>query len=209
MNSWDISKSDELYSISAWGKEFFDISDDGEIRVRMRNGEGTPRISLKSITDDLKSRGIDLPIILRFPDILDDRIQLINESFSEAIKNSGYQNHYRGVFPIKVNQQQQVIEEVVEFGRAYHHGFEAGSKPELLAALTYLQDPEAYIICNGYKDAEFIDLALMGCKMGLAIMLVAEMPSEIDLILERAEAWVSALVLDYGQNFQHRAMDIG
>ncbi len=108
MNNWDINKAAELYGVDAWGKEFFDISPEGEMRVRLRNGEDSPQVSIKSITNDLKSRGIDLPIILRFPDILDDRIQLINETFAEAIKSAGYTNHYRGVFPIKVNQQQQV-----------------------------------------------------------------------------------------------------
>jgi arginine decarboxylase len=109
-------------------------------------------------------------------------------AFNSAIDDSDYQGSYRGVYPIKVNQQQQVIEEITHFGEQYHYGLEAGSKPELLAALAYMHDPEAYIICNGYKDQEFIDLALQSTKMGLQIVLVIEMPSELNLILERSEA---------------------
>lgn len=139
------------------------------------------------IVSGLKERGMDMPVLLRFSDLLDSRITAINESFRKAIKESGYKGEFRGVYPIKVNQQQQVIEEVTGFGARYHHGLEAGSKAELIAALAYMHDPEAFIVCNGYKDEEFIDLALYGLKMGLKPVLVVEMPGELGLILERAE----------------------
>jgi arginine decarboxylase len=125
-------------------------------------------------------------VLLRFRDLLHSRITEINESFRKAIRNQGYRGEYRGVYPIKVNQQRQVIEEIAEYGKRYNYGLEAGSKPELIAALAHMHNPEAYIVCNGYKDEEFIDLALHAQKMGLKVMLVLEMPSELDLILERS-----------------------
>ena len=135
----------------------------------------------------LKERGLSLPVLLRFPDILDSTISRLNESFAGAITDTGYQGKYRGVYPIKVNQQAQVVEEIAKFGKRYHHGFEAGSKAELLIALAYLQDHESYVVCNGYKDAEFVDLALHGQKMGVQVILVVEMLSELNLILERSQ----------------------
>jgi arginine decarboxylase len=111
----------------------------------------------------------------------------LHESFGRAIKEFNYQGHYRGVYPIKVNQQQQVLEEITEFGALYHHGLEAGSKPELIAALAYMQDPIAYLVCNGYKDEEFVDLGLYACKMGIQCVFVVENPSELELIIARSE----------------------
>src|SRR5690606_9197465 len=121
-------------------------------------------------------------------DILHSRIEDLNVSFRRAIAECGYQGQYRGVYPIKVNQQHQVISEVASFGREFQYGLEAGSKPELLAALAYMHDTKALIICNGYKDREFIDLALGACKMGLQVVIVMEMPDELPLIMESAAA---------------------
>ena len=136
----------------------------------------------------MKDRGTKLPVLLRFSNILDDRIQHINESFAQAIKEVGYEGSYRGVYPVKVNQQQQVIEEICRFGKQYHHGLETGSKAELIIALAYVDDPEAYIVCNGYKDEEYIDLALKGMALGMQTVLVIEMPGEAAIIVERAKA---------------------
>ena len=185
---WSIANAAELYGIQAWGSPYFSLSDKGETQVNLAEAESPNWVSLSDIMTELDERGIATPVMLRFANILDHRITLLNESFRKAIREAGYQGEYRGVFPIKVNQQQQVIEEICRFGKRYHHGLEAGSKPELIAALSYMQDPEAVIICNGYKDAEFVDLALYGLKMGLKIILVAEIPSEISLVLERAKA---------------------
>ena len=154
--------------------------------MKLEDGEKSAKVSLYNIIDGLRDRGTHLPVLLRFRDLLHSRITEINEAFREAIKVTKYQGNYRGVYPIKVNQQRQVIEEISEFGKKYHYGLEAGSKPELIAALAHMHDPEAYIICNGYKDEEFIDLALHSQKMGMKIMLVLEMPSELNLILERS-----------------------
>ena len=118
--------------------------------------------------------------------MLRSRIAELNDSFRKAIKEAGYQGKYQGVYPIKVNQQRQVVEEIAEFGTKYDYGLEAGSKPELIAAMAHMHNPNAYLICNGYKDDEFIDLALTAQKMGLNIFIVLEMPSELDVIMERA-----------------------
>jgi len=183
---WSAEKSSELYGVSTWGHNFFGVNKKGHVTVRLADDEGKAEVSLHEVIEGLRDRGTHLPVLLRFRDLLHSRITEINESFRKAIKDTKYQGEYRGVYPIKVNQQRQVIEEISEFGKKYHYGLEAGSKPELIAALAHMHDPEAYLICNGYKDEEFIDLALHAQKMGLRIMLVLEMPSELDLILERS-----------------------
>ena len=185
-SAWTPQKSSELYGVDTWGHGFFDVNKKGHVTVRLEDDEAQAEVSLFEVIDGLRDRGTHLPVLLRFRDLLHSRIAEINESFRKAIKDSKYRGEYRGVYPIKVNQQRQVIEEIAEFGKKYHYGLEAGSKPELIAALAHMHDPEAYLVCNGYKDEEFIDLALHAQKMGLRIMLVLEMPSELDLILERS-----------------------
>jgi arginine decarboxylase len=184
--AWSPQKSSELYGVDTWGHGFFGVNKNGHVTVRLADDEAQAEVSLFEVIDGLRDRGTHLPVLLRFRDLLHSRIAEINESFGKAIKETKYRGEYRGVYPIKVNQQRQVIEEISEFGKKYHYGLEAGSKPELIAALAHMHDPEAYLICNGYKDEEFIDLALQAQKMGLRIMLVLEMPSELDLILERS-----------------------
>ncbi len=185
-NGWSTSKSAELYDLNAWGREYFSINRKGHVTVRLEDGEEQKDVSLHDIIEGLQDRGTPAPVLLRFRDILHSRISEINESFRRAMKAANFKGEYRGVYPIKVNQQRQVIEEIAAFGETYHYGLEAGSKPELIAALAHMHDPEAYLICNGYKDEEFIDLALNAQKMGLKVMLVLEMPSELALILERS-----------------------
>ena len=185
---WSPAKSAELYGVENWGHGYFGVNKAGEVTVRLADDSGKADVSLHEIIEGLRDRGTHLPVLLRFRDLLHNRIAEINHSFRKAIKDVGYNGSYRGVYPIKVNQQRQVIEEISEFGKQFHYGLEAGSKPELIAALAHMHDPEAYLICNGYKDEEFIDLALHAQKMGLKVMLVLEMPSELDLILERSRA---------------------
>ncbi len=181
---WSVEQSAELYGINNWGADYFSVSRKGEVLVHPHgNGVG---VSLQKIIDGLDDRGLDMPVLLRLSDILDSRIQKLHESFAKAIAEFEYDGRYRGVYPIKVNQQQQVLEEITHFGARYHHGLEAGSKPELIAALAYMHDTEAYLICNGYKDAEFVDLGLYACKMGLQCAFVVENPSELALIIERS-----------------------
>ena len=186
LESWDSVRSGELYGVDAWGNNFFHVTPDGYAAVRLKNASGPVSVKFHDIVQGLYQRGMSLPILLRFGDLLAARIAAIHQAFSKAIGESGYRGVYRGVYPIKVNQQQQTVADVVKFGRPFHHGLEAGSKAELIAALAYMHDPAAYIVCNGYKDAEFIDLALSSLKMGLQTILVLEMPGELDLLLDRA-----------------------
>jgi len=184
---WSRASAEHMYGITEWGNGYFSISESGEVTVNLKQENETRSLSLLDIAKGLQERGLKMPVLLRFSDILDDRIKFINESFLEAIRKAGYQGTYRGAYPVKVNQQQQVIEEITQFGKQYHHGLETGSKAELIAAMAYLDDPEAYIICNGYKDEEYIDLALRAASMGMQIIIVIEMPGETPLILDRAE----------------------
>ena len=137
---WTSERSADLYGIREWGSGYYGVNEEGEVVVTLQGEEGSCTISLMRVVAGLKARGLGLPVLLRFGDILDSRIAMINTEFRNAIQEAGYQGEYRGVYPIKVNQQQQVIEEITRFGRRYHHGLEAGSKAELIAALAYLDD---------------------------------------------------------------------
>lgn len=183
LERWTIEDAADLYGVRNWGAGYFDVSNDGEVIFR-----GARRsVSLMEIIAGIKGRGLDMPVLLRISNILDSQISTLHESFRAAIARFNYKGSYRGVFPIKVNQQQQVLEEVTEFGARYHHGLEAGSKAELIAAISMLKDREACLVCNGYKDEEFLDLALYATKMGYKCFVVIEMPGELDLLLERSE----------------------
>ena len=187
---WTVEDAREMYGFDGWGHGFFSVNKEGETTVRLQNDGDFAEVSLMKIIRGLlkKNKNFHLPALFRFPDLLYARIKELNETFREEIRNQGYKGRYRGVYPIKVNQQQQVVKEVCEYGRKYHHGIEVGSKPELLAALAFMHDREALLICNGYKDAEFIDLALQAKKLGLNVVIVLEMPPELPLILERSKA---------------------
>jgi arginine decarboxylase len=187
IKQWTINDAKELYGVEYWGRGIFDISDKGELLIKLSNDEHENWISLLEIAKGIQERGMSFPVLLRFSDLLKWRIEYINNTFNNKMKEYDYKAEFRGVYPIKVNQQQQVIEEITHFGRPFHHGLEAGSKAELMIALAYINDPQAMIICNGYKDTEFIDLAFYGLKMGLNIFLVVERPGELDMILERAK----------------------
>ncbi len=188
LNGWNSVKSAELYGIDSWSQGYFKVTEDGYVAVQLKNATDAVGVKLCDIVDGLHDRGMGLPILLRFSDLLGDRIRLLNEAFNKAIGDYAYQGDYRSVFPIKVNQQQQAVHDVVAFGKPYHHGLEAGSKAELIAALAYMRDPDAFLICNGYKDVEFIDLALSSLKMGLQTIMVLETNAELNLIMERAAA---------------------
>ncbi len=188
LERWTSEKSRELYSIRNWSGGYFDISDQGEVVIKPAGKRKGPSVSIMEIIQGMGARGMQMPILLRLEDILDSRVRQLHESFARAIKESGYQSVYRGVYPIKVNQQEQVLAQISSFGERYHHGLEAGSKAELIAAISFINDPEAFVICNGYKDSEFVDLALYATKMGIQCILVVETPSELPLILARSEA---------------------
>lgn len=186
LQQWSVEDSRELYGIHAWGAGFFDISPAGEVVV-CPHGPGGPQIPLMEIIAGMRDRGYDMPALLRIENILSSRITHIHESFNNAFKILGYKGEYRGVFPIKVNQQQQVVEKIAQFGAGYHHGLEVGSKAELIAAVSMMADSAACIICNGYKDAEFIDLGLQASRLGFNVFFVLEMPGELETLLERAK----------------------
>ncbi len=138
------------------------------------------------VLEQAQAQGMKLPLVIRFQDILHDRVRALNEAFREAIEELGYRGHYRGVYPVKVNQLREVVEEILDAGRPYHYGIEAGSKPELYAALALHEDPESLIICNGYKDPAFVRLALIGVRLGKKVIIVAEKVEEIRMIIEVA-----------------------
>jgi len=185
LSRWTCKNSAELYGIDNWGSGYFDVSSEGSVIVKPRSGSDIS-VNLMDVISDIQARGFNMPILLRFSDILASQIRVLNESFAKAIQITGYKGTYRGVYPIKVNQKQQVIRDILEFGGDFHHGLEAGSKAELIAAIASIQDPESIIICNGYKDEEFLDLAFLSLKMGIQIFIVLEMPSELEFVLERA-----------------------
>jgi arginine decarboxylase len=161
-----------LYEVERWGKDYFSVGPNGHLLVHATKETGKS-IDLKQLIDHLQLRGIGLPILLRFRDILRHRLGDIHNAFQSAITSNSYEGKYFCVYPIKVNQQRQVVEEVLDFGRPYEFGLEAGSKPELLAVVAMATD-ETPIICNGFKDAEFIEMAMLAHKMGRRIIPVVE-----------------------------------
>ncbi len=186
LRRWNRLEAMETYGIARWGCGYFDISDTGNLIVTPR-GPGNGTMDMRELIDELTGRGIQLPILLRFSDILRARIELICGAFNGAMKEYDYKGQYRGVYPIKVNQNRTVVEEIIEYGRPFHYGLEAGSKPELLTVMAIHQDDEALIICNGYKDEEYIETALLASKLGRTVVLVVEKPSELDQIHRVAE----------------------
>ncbi len=186
LRGWTVQDAIELYNVSRWGDGFFSVNERGNIEVYPR-GHGGPAIDLKELVEELIQRGIALPILIRFSDILRARIEKLNEAFRVAIAEHNYRGRYMGVYPIKVNQQRHVVEEIVHFGAPFAYGLEAGSKPELVSVLGLLESDEPLIICNGYKDAEYIDMVLLATKLGKSIIPVVEKYAEFDLIVQRAK----------------------
>ena len=181
---WDAKQSAEIYGVERWGNDYFGVSDDGLVTAKTLHTQ----VPLLDIVKGMVDRDMHMPVLLRIENILDAQIYRLNEAFRDAISRSGYNGRYRGVYPIKVNQQAQVVEEIADFGARYQHGFEVGSKPEMIAALATLTEPESLIICNGYKDEEFIDLGLHANKLGYECFFVLETPTELPIIIERSKA---------------------
>lgn len=185
-DSWSSLKSKELYGIDTWGHGYFDVNPKGNIVVCPR-GENGPKVDLLELTNDLKERGIRTPMLLRFPDITKERIKLLNECFARAINEYNYKGRYQGVYPIKVNQQRHLVEEIINFGESHSLGLECGSKPELLVVLAMLNNPKSIIICNGFKDPEYIETAILSRKLGRNTIVVVERLEELDLILKASK----------------------
>lgn len=182
---WSVSDASELYEVPRWGKGYFSVSSAGNVMVHPTK-DPSAAIDLKQLADDLQARGINLPLLIRFSDILRHRLSDIHDAFKAAIAQHQYGGRYCCVYPIKVNQQRQVVEEVLNFGAPYRFGLEAGSKPELLAVIAMASN-DTPIICNGFKDAEYIETVMLAAKMGRTIIPVVEKYTELDLILEYSE----------------------
>ncbi len=185
--AWTIESARTLYNIEGWGIGFFDINEEGHVVVRPDSKDSERELDLFELANDLEAQGVGLPLLLRFSDILRSRIEALNEKFARAREEYSYEGGYTTVFPIKVNQQRHVIEEIVEFGKSSGVGLECGSKPELQAVLGLAEHTDHIIVCNGYKDDEFMRLALMGQKLGHQVFIVMEQLSEVDVLLQVAE----------------------
>lgn len=183
--SWTIEDSEELYRISGWGDPYFSINAAGHVTVSPRGDRGGS-LDLYELVQALKLRNLHLPLLIRFSDILQDRIERLNAVFAKAIARYNYDGVYRGVFPVKCNQQRHLIEDLVRFGTPHQFGLEAGSKPELMIALALLDTPEALLICNGYKDWEYIQAAILARRMGQNTIIVLEQLEEVDYVIEES-----------------------
>jgi arginine decarboxylase len=182
MRGWTIRDSLELYNVPAWGAGFFSVNEAGHVAVRPREGS-SEEIDLLTLVRDLESRGLRAPLLIRFSDILASRVRGLSQAFERAVKEYGYQGMHRGVYPIKVNQQRHVVEEIIQYGASQRIGLEAGSKPELLVALARLDTPDAFIICNGYKDRTYVETALLAQRLGRTPIIVIDRFDEIDLLI--------------------------
>ncbi len=186
LEKWTVQDARELYNIRNWGKGYFSINKRGSVAVHPYK-DPEQSIDLKELVDQLKQRGIELPILLRFTDILRHRISEMHDAFAAAIHEYEYQGRYVCVYPIKVNQQRQVVEEFLDFGKPFHFGLESGSKPELLAVLALTHRSDIPIICNGFKDDDYIEMVVFAQKIGKTVIPVIEKYSELELILKYAE----------------------
>jgi arginine decarboxylase len=182
-SGWTVQRSAELYQVKGWGLPYFQVNAAGHVEVVPDPDRATDTIDLFELVNDLDARGLELPLLLRFSDILKDRVKRINECFSRAIDEYQYKGVYRGVFPVKVNQQKHFIEEVVQFGAPWRLGLEAGSKPELLIALAAEQEPGGLVICNGYKDQKYIETALLAQRFDKTVLVVLERIEELEFTL--------------------------
>lgn len=191
MSNWSREKSSDLYKVGSWGSSFFDINEKGNITVTPQGPNG-PNVDLLELAQDLQERGIRVPMLIRFPDITKARIELLNRCFAKAIEDNGFKGSYRGVYPIKVNQQRHLVEELIKFGSTNRLGLECGSKPELLIVLALMNTPNALIICNGFKDQEYIETAILSQKLGRNTIIVVDRFSELPMIIAAAKKFNTA-----------------
>jgi len=183
---WDIESAVTTYNVDGWGEGYFTVNSSGNVEARPLQDNGGS-IDLLAVVNEARARNLGFPLVIRFQDLLRHRVESVNRAFQNAITEFDYKNEYRGVFPIKVNQLREVIEEIVDAGEQFHFGLEAGSKPELVAALAMHKDPESLVICNGYKDEAFIRIALLGCKLGKKVVIVAEKLEELEQTIRAAK----------------------
>src|SRR5881628_2758806 len=182
MPAWDIQAARNLYNIPSWGAKYFDINEAGRVIARPLQEMGAS-VDLTDLVEEAKARGLKFPVLMRFQDILRHRVESINLAFRNSITEFNYQGRYRGVFPIKVNQLREVVEEILDAGKVFDFGLEVGSKPELFAGLALQSQLGSLIVCNGYKDANFVRMALLGVKLGKRVILVVEKLEELRQII--------------------------
>src|SRR5436190_14691551 len=180
--SWNIQQARNLYSIQRWGAKYFDINEAGRVVAKPLQEAGAA-VDITDVIEEAKGRGLKFPLLIRFQDILRHRVESINLAFRNAITEFNYQGKYSGVFPIKVNQLREVVEEILDAGKPFNFGLEVGSKPELFAGLALQNQAGGMIICNGYKDSVFIKMALMGTKLGRKVIMVVEKLEELKQII--------------------------
>jgi arginine decarboxylase len=185
-STWSIQAARNLYNIQRWGSKYFDINDAGHVVATPLQENGTA-VDITDVIEEAKSRGLKFPVLIRFQDILRHRVEALNTAFRTSIKEFNYQGEYRGVFPIKVNQLREVVEEILEAGKPFNFGLEVGSKPELYAGLALQAEKGGLIICNGYKDPGFIKMALLGIKLGKRVIMVVEKLSELRQIISTSK----------------------
>jgi len=181
--AWSVADSASLYGLDRWGEPYFSVNGRGHITVQPQ-GERGGSLDLVELVQGLQGRNLGLPLLLRFDDILEDRLERLHAAFGRAIAQYGYGGRYQGVFPVKCNQQRHVVEELVESGKRWHFGLEAGSKAELLIALSLIDDPEALLICNGYKDQRYIETAILARRLGRQPVVVIEQADEVERIIK-------------------------
>src|SRR5512147_2153260 len=179
---WDVQEARNLYNVHRWGAEYFDINEAGRVIAKPLRDAGAA-VDLTDIIEEAKARGLKFPTLIRFQDILRHRVESINLAFRSSIAEFNYQGKYRGVFPIKVNQLREVVEEILDAGKPFDFGLEVGSKPELFAGLALQSQMGSLIVCNGYKDASFIRMALLGTKLGKKVIMVVEKLEELRQII--------------------------
>ena len=185
-NEWDVDAAIATYNVDGWGSGYFTVNPEGNVVAKPLQENGGS-INILEVVDEARARGLSFPLVIRFQDLLRHRVESVNLAFQTAITEFGYKGPYRGVFPIKVNQLREVIEEIVDAGQQFHFGLEAGSKPELVAALAMHKDAESLIICNGYKDKAFIRIALLGRKLGKLVVIVVEKLEELEQTIQAAK----------------------
>ena len=184
---WTINDAEKLYGVSRWGGGYFQIGDNGNLHITPHADHPDLRIDFNDVLTEIRQAGVQFPVVVRFHDILRAQVVRLNTAFADAISTCGYQGQYRGVYPIKVNQMREVVEEIVNAGNPFQYGLEAGSKAELLAALAMNTNPDSLTVLNGYKDEEFMRLALLGGKLGNRVLVVVEKYSELLLLVKIAK----------------------
>ena len=195
IEEWSIQHADETYQISRWGEGYFQVSDKGDLCVSPNRTNHGPRINMMEVVEEIKAKGIEFPAVIRFHDILRSQVAMLNKTFRETIEEAKFTGNYCGVYPIKVNQMREVVEEIVDAGGPFNYGLEAGSKPELIAALAMNMNQNSLTVVNGYKDKDLLRLALLGNQLGRKVIVVVEKYSELlDLMKLSEEVGVEPMI---------------